>query len=92
MRARHIFGHFQRDGKTEDVDFSSYYSVQEENFPGLMDSSWVSSAEYEEEWMEIADDDQQANDFMSMLCAVNTDLGGDVMEETLCPGPNNLMV
>ena len=80
------------DHKTEGVDFSSYYSVQEENFPGLMDSSWVSSAEYEEEWMEIADDDQQANDFMSMLCAVNTDLGGDVMEETLCPGPNNLMV
>ena len=47
--------------------------IQAENYYGLLDRSWRSTAQYEEEMLDI-DQDFVYEDFVSLLTKVNTDL------------------
>ena len=60
-----------------DHTFRYRYSEKEnqaENYYGLLDRSWRSTAQYEEEMLDI-DQEFVYEDFVSLLTKVNTDLG-----------------
>ena len=48
----------------------------------MLDRSWVDADKFE---MELVDKSVETDPFMSTICAVNTDLGGED-EVALCPG------
>ena len=54
--------------------------IQSENYYGLFDRSWHSTAQYEEEMLDI-DQDFVYEDFVSLLTKVNTDLGVDNVDQ-----------
>ena len=65
------------------TDHTFRYSEKEkqaENYYGLLDRSWRSTAQYEEEMLDI-DQDFVYEDFVSLLTKVNTDLGVDNVDQ-----------
>ena len=65
------------------TDHTFRYSEKEkqaENYYGLLDRSWHSTAQYEEEMLDI-DQDFVYEDFVSLLTKVNTDLGVDNVDQ-----------
>ena len=60
-------------GVTPDVP--DYSDVQQIYYADMLDRSWVNFDDYE---AEINDHVEQSDSFMSLLCAVNTDLVDDV--------------
>ena len=71
-----LTGH-SRDDKTLDV----LVNYQVDSFADLLDRSWVDTEYYEEELADMYGDDN--DDFMALLCSVDTDLGG-VDDEISC--------
>ena len=54
--------------------------IQAENYYGLLDRSWRSKAQYEEEMLDI-DQDFVYEDFVSLLTKVNIDFGVDDVDQ-----------
>ena len=64
--------------------------AEESVFANMLDRSWMSMEEYKDDLMDNYV--EKSEEFMGLLCAVNTDLDGISLDTlNLCPSPDNII-